>query len=700
MESARAPITLERVASAFFHHAETVLRPMVEALPMTMWATDLELRLSYAHGLPAGTPLRYELAGLPSRAAGDEHPQPAVFVAHRTALGGENVDGEFAIGHRVFRLWLVPLCSPEGRIEGVAGCAIDLTDSAQTIELLRSSEEKLAVAQSAASLGSWDFDLVTEVMTCSDELFRLVNLEPGDSPSSIRRMRRYIHPEDRMLLDLSIAAACDARTAFTVDTRVVLPDGEERWIEHRGRYRYFENEPVGIVGTALDITARKLAETTLAHQSHFDALTNLPNRKLLVDRLQQAIGAAQRSGTLLAVFVVDLDRFKIINDTLGHAAGDALLRAAAPRIASALRDADTVARAGGDEFVIVLPSIDSPESAARLARDLNDTLAEPFDIENRELYTTASIGISLCPTDGETADQLIRNADAAMYRAKESGRNTFCFYAPSIHARAVDRLVLENQLRRALENGEFAIHYQPIVDANDAIVAVESLLRWNHPLLGTIRPDAFIPLCEEIGLIVPIGRWVVRTAIAQMVAWRERGCAPQRLAINVSGRQLVGSEFPRFVAETLRDYDYRAAALELEITESAVMGDLASAAVTLAELKSLGTRLVLDDFGTGYSSLAYLKAFRVDAIKIDRSFVKDLPHDRTDAAIVSAVVALGDAMGVRIVAEGVETAAQAALVRKLGCHELQGYHFWRPLPANEIETVLRAQRVGGSSRFA
>jgi diguanylate cyclase (GGDEF)-like protein len=474
-------------------------------------------------------------------------------------------------------------------------------------------------------------------------------------------------------------------------------DGTERWVELRGRFVFDREErPARVFGTMLDVTARKRAEADLAHQAHYDPLTELPNRKLLSERLARALARSQRIGSRVAVLYVDLDRFKAINDTLGHAAGDIFLKAAAERIGTVVRESDTVARHGNDDFIVIVVDLEDADDAAHSAKALVEAFERPFEIEGREFYSSVSVGVSLFPDDGRTVEPLIRAAHAAHSRAKAAGGNALHFYTAATHERAVERLGLETELRHAFERDEFRMHYQPIVGADDAIVAVEALVRWEHPLLGLVYPDRFIAICEEIGLMVPLGQWILRAALAQVHVWRRAGVGPVRVAVNLSARQLLDPSLATTVRRALADTAVPAALLDLEITESAVMHDVDGARRAVTDVKELGVGFSLDDFGTGYSSLAYLKHFPVDALKIDRAFVRDLPGDREDAAIVSAVVALGHALGVRVVAEGVETAVQAALVCQLGCDEQQGYYHSKPLPAQDLEPLLRARLLGAA----
>ena len=558
--------------------------------------------------------------------------------------------------------------------------------------------ETLALAEAAAHLGTWHHDYVTGSYGWSDQLYEICARTDRETPPTPGLLLGYVHEHDRLALEAAIEFARDERRPFAVDTRLVGDDGIERWVQHRGHFAYSGRRTIRALGTVQDVTQRKRAEERLAYRVNYDELTGLPNRKLLADRLQQAVLQANHSGSTVAVLYVDLDRFKSINDTLGHEVGNAFLRVVTPRLVEAVRDTDTVARSGGDEFIAVLSGLTSIGEAARIAERVVESFAKPVTVGDRELYSSASVGIAVFPDDGETPGDLIRSAEAALYRAKERGYGSFRFYSTVTHGRAVDRLELEHALRRGFERDEFALHYQPLVDRSGRLVAVEALLRWSDPKLGAIGPDEFVPLCEEIGLIVPLGRWVIKTALEQLAAWNALGGARLRMALNISGRQVLDPTLASFLRDVVLETGVGFEQVELEMTESVVMGDVAGARSMIAELRALGASVSFDDFGTGYSSLSYLKHFDVDALKIDRTFVRDLPHDRGDAAIVTAVVALGHAMGLRVVAEGVETAEQMAMVTRLGCDEMQGFHFSRPLPPEKLERFLReASGVGKRS---
>jgi len=445
------------------------------------------------------------------------------------------------------------------------------------------------------------------------------------------------------------------------------------------------------ISTGKDITERMQMEQRLHYLAHHDALTDLPNRVMFMERLQTALGRARRNRRLLALLFLDLDRFKQINDTLGHEAGDRLLQQVARRFRNVLRQGDTVARLGGDEFALLLEDLRESDEALPVIDKLMAAFTEPFEIDGHEYFLTVSIGAALYPQDGEASETLLANADVAMYRAKEEGRNKYRFYTTDMNARALERLALESKLRRALEQDAFVLHYQPKIDLETgAVSGFEALLRWQDPELGLVSPADFIPLLEETGLIVAVGQWVLRTACAQLRAWEADGHEGLHVAVNLSAVQLARDDVPARVAETLAEIGLAAERLELEVTETVIMNDLEGTGAALERLRDLGVRLAIDDFGVGYSSLAYLKRFDIDSLKIDRSFVRDIATDEDDAAIVAAVVAMGRRLRLRVVAEGVETREQLRYLQDEGCREVQGFLFARPLPAEAVPDWLAA----------
>ncbi len=439
-----------------------------------------------------------------------------------------------------------------------------------------------------------------------------------------------------------------------------------------------------------DMTLRKQTDATIRNLAYTDPLTGLPNRLLFLDRLEQAIERARRNRQELAVMVVDLDRFKLINESLGLDKGDRVLRAVAMRIGNSLRRSDTVARPGSDEFLVLALATDGAEGAGKVAQKILDGLQAPFQINGDEPTVTTSIGIALFPHDGDDPDQLLRNAGTALARAKEQASHSYQFYTTDMNAKAYQRLVLESRLRKATERGELSLHFQPLVDLlEERIVGVEALLRWNSPELGFVPPSDFIPIAEETGLILPIGEWVLRQAVAQMREWHADGLHGLRIAVNISARQFQARDFVTKIRRLLADTGFPGPFLELELTESSIMRDVEETVHRLRELAELGVRVTVDDFGTGYSSLAYLKRFPIGALKIDRSFIADVTTDANDAAIARAVVALAETLKVRVVGEGVETRQQFEFLRALGCNEAQGYLIGRPMPAANALAWLR-----------
>ncbi len=650
----------------------------------------MRLELQSFSGLPESGTRDAELGSARTNAFLGKGEQSVPVLAHRRALAGDSVSYDIEYDDRSYRAFVQPQIGQDGTIFGVLGLAFDASDPARELAALRRSSETLSLAQTAAHLAHWVRDSATGDSTWSNELYVLFGLAPESVEPSWSLFASHVHPDDLLALEAAIEVAREAHRPFSIDTRIVASDGTLHWVQHRGTHVYDGEHPVRSIGTLLDITVRKRAEDELARQAYYDELTGLPNRKLVADRLRLALVQSRHTGERLAVLSLDLDRFKAINGTLGIDTGDRFLRVVAARLKEAVRESDIVARVGGDEFVLVLFEIPSLAEPARVAERIVATFAKPVSIDERELYSSASVGIGIYPDDADTAQELIRVADTALSRAKFVGPGTFRFYARAMHERAVDQLELEHDLHRAYERSEFVLHYQAIVDRKDRPVAVETLLRWEHPVYGTIGPERFIPLCEETGLIVPLGRWVIRNAVAQLAVWNASGLPRLRLGLNISSRQIVDAELPATLAAAVEESGCDPSDLELEITESAAMADVPSARRLIRYLKALGMRISLDDFGTGYSSLSHLKHFDVDGLKIDQTFIRDLPHDRGDAAIVSAIVTLGRELELNIIAEGVETAEQAAIARRLGCEHLQGFYFSKPVVAAAFQQRLQA----------
>jgi diguanylate cyclase (GGDEF)-like protein/PAS domain S-box-containing protein len=588
---------------------------------------------------------------------------------------------------------LTAVRSPDGRPAHVISIIQDITDRKRAEEALRESEEQFHQLANNIPQIFWICDARQKQMIYVSPAYERISGQPiGRLRQKARSWLDSVHEEDRDRVKAARIAAADG--SYDEVFRVVRPDGTVRWVRDRafpicdaqGRlYR--------IAGIAEDITDMRESEERLLYLAHYDNLTSLPNRVLFYDRLKQALSQAKRNGWITAVMLLDLDRFKNVNDTLGHGAGDLLLRQVSERLAACIRSGDTVGRLSGDEFAIVCSNLAGPDDASLVAQKIMSTFLKPFNLYGKEVYVSASIGITLFPTDSQDQDTLIQNADTAMYRAKELGRNSFRFYTPEMNARALEKLSLESALRRALERQEFLLYYQPKVSLTTGqVVGVEALLRWSHPDLGLVSPVEFMPMLEETGLVVAAGEWVLRTACAQIKAWQEAGLPPVPIAVNLSARQFLVKDLGTTISRILEEEAVRHDLLELEITEGSLASNAEEAAGTLAYLNSLGVRVAIDDFGTGYSSLSRLKGFPLDALKIDGSFVRDIITDADDAAITRAIITMAHSLGLAVVAEGVETEQQLAFLEDNGCDQIQGYYFSKPMPAEECTAFLASDR--------
>ncbi len=582
----------------------------------------------------------------------------------------------------------------------------------RNLDELRTSEARLASAQRIAHLGNWERDLVTGELRWSDEVFRLFGLVPGSFEPTYEGLLERVHPDDRALVARATEEALRREKPYSFDVRILLADGTVRFVHEQAEVLFdASGRPTLMAGTTQDVSERKQAEDQIRFLAYYDGLSRLPNRVLFMERLNLALDSARRQGHTLAILFLDLDRFKRINDTLGHSVGDRLLQEVAERLKKCLRSSDTVARGdpmassdtvarlGGDEFIVSITDITRGEDAAKVASRILDALHEAFRLDAHEVVITGSIGISVFPNDGGDAETLLKNADAAMYHAKDAGRNGFQFYSGSMNAAAFQRLSLENSLRKALERGEFQLHFQPQIDVDaGTIFGAEALIRWRHPDLGLVSPAEFIPLAEETGLILPIGEWVLRQACAQARAWQDAGHGPLLIAVNLSGRQFRQQELVQTVEQALASAGLDPRHLELELTESILMRSVEETVDTLKQLKAMGLRVSVDDFGTGYSSLNYLTRFPIDTLKIDQSFVRGITTDPGDAAITAAIIAMARGLKIAVIAEGVETQDQLVYLRQRGCRLMQGYLFSRPVPAEQFELLLRDRT--GAARLA
>ncbi|MFP5409824.1 MAG: ABC transporter substrate binding protein [Gammaproteobacteria bacterium] len=577
---------------------------------------------------------------------------------------------------------------------------------ARASQQLADTTDSLDRAQRIAQMGNWDWHIPDNKLFWSEGIYRLFGLPHERFGASYEAFLARVHPEDRAEVEATVRQALDAGTSYSLDHRIVRPDGSIRVVHENAEVLLdADGKPLRMIGTVQDVTARRQAEQALrdkdAHLefvAYHDALTGLPNRALLTDRLRHAASRADRAQARMAVLFIDLDRFKTINDSLGHAVGDGVLQAAAGRLARLVRDEDTLARLGGDEFVVLLESVRDGQDAATVAGKIIHALEETLQIGDYPLHISASIGISLYPEDGRDAETLLKHADAAMYKSKERGRNTFHFYEQGITERAMRRIRLESRLRGAIGERALSLHYQPLICLDTRrVCGAEALLRWNDPMEGPIPPDQFIPLAEDTGLIVAIGEWVVREACLALKRWDEAGAVLGEfgLHVNLSGKQLLQKDLPQRLAAVLDETGIAPSRLVLELTESSIMESEATGLDGMAALRRFGFGIAIDDFGTGHSSLSRLKQLPIGELKIDRSFIRDLADDSDDAAIVQAILALSAKLGLQVIAEGVEHAGQEAFLLQHGCLRAQGFYYARPLPEAEfldhLAAGLRAQ---------
>jgi diguanylate cyclase (GGDEF)-like protein/PAS domain S-box-containing protein len=584
----------------------------------------------------------------------------------------------------------------KGRIDGITlerSMRYAITHQ-RALRALAESEERFALAMAGANDGLWDWDLRADQLYLSARWKAMLDYAETDFGPAPAEWLERIHPDDLEPFRQALAAHLDGHVAhFEVEHRVRTRDRSYRWMLARGlAVTDAGGQPTRIAGSQTDITARKQAESQLQHDALHDGLTGLPNRVLFLDRLEHAMRRSRRADhrERTAVLFLDLDRFKLVNDSLGHPAGDRLLIEVAYRLECGLRPGDTVARLGGDEFILLLEELQGREEAEQVASRMLQTLTEPFQIDNRDLYLSASIGIAMA--DGDSPGAVVRDADAALYRAKNEGKNRHAMFDARLHEAAVARLDVETRLRRGLGNqgnSGVVVVYQPIVHGPSLRIAgFEALARWRDES-GELQPDRFIPIAEETGLIHPLGRIVLREACRQLDMWRRHTPAPLTMSVNLSGRQLLDPTFADEVAAALADHDLTPAALRLEITESEAAADPIAVCAALEMLhRRIGVRARLDDFGTGASSLTFLRGFPGDALKIDRSFVAAMSTDEGAFQIVTAIVGLAHNLGIEVVAEGVETEGQLALLRRLGCEFLQGYLISCPLEAGDAARLL------------
>ena len=631
-----------------------------------------------------------------------KHPDDQLWVAEATRLALKErraFDLEYRLVHAgggVRWVWDrgMGVYDAQGNVLAIEGLVHDVTSRKEAEQGLREAERRYRGLFDNALEGIFRTTLEGRYLGANPALANIYGFDsPAELIANLQNIgaQLYVDPERRREFMRIITSR---GTVSGFESQVYRKNGEVIWISENARVIVEDDGlPQGYEGTVEDITDRKLYQARIEQQANFDTLTGLANRSLLEDRLKQAILTAANYNTRLAVAFIDLDRFKFINDSLGHHVGDELLKTMAARFHVCVQERDTVARLGGDEFVLLLNSPGSADEVRVVLERMLSTVTQPWLTEHGEYQITCSIGVALYPDDGADAQTLLKHADSAMYRAKDCGRNNFQFFTRELNTLMTQRLELEGKLRRALERNQFQLHYQPRVElATGKVLGAEALLRWHIPGEPLILPERFIALAEETGLIIAIGKWVLHSACAQNKAWQDLGLPPAVVSVNVSAHQFRANNFVRCVADTLKETGLDPGYLEIELTES-VMHDAPALVGMLGELKRIGVHVAIDDFGTGYSSLSSLKRFPVDRLKVDRSFVEHIVSDPDDAAIVRAIIALGRNLGLKVVAEGVESAEQLQFLREHGCDEVQGYYFSRPIPPQQFALLLRGEAL-------
>jgi diguanylate cyclase (GGDEF)-like protein/PAS domain S-box-containing protein len=576
---------------------------------------------------------------------------------------------------------------------GLVRTFTDVTDYVQAQAELRESESLWKLALESSGDGVWDWHIQTGKEFFSKRLLEMYGFEEHEIPERSDELDERTHPDDRAKLKQDRQAHFDgATTTYTNEHRILCKDGNWKWVLTRGMIisRDAQGQPLRMIGTHTDITERKVSEALIWQQAHFDALTGLPNRNMLRDRLTQEIKKCRRDGSQLACLFIDLDHFKEVNDTLGHGSGDQLLVEAARRIRSCLREIDTVARMGGDEFTVILPEVSEPRSVEPVLHKLLSTLGMAFELGNERVFVSASIGVTIYPLDASDIENLFKHADQALYVAKGAGRNRFSFFTPALQEAAQARARLTHDLREAMAAQQFRVVYQPIVNmVTGAIHKAEVLIRWDHPARGPVSPAEFIPIAEASGLISEIGKWVFQQAAQQVMVWRTSLAPDFQISVNRSPMQFQHDDhtLPSW-PDYLMTMGLPGDSIVVEITEGLLLDTSANVEEQLLGLHDAGIQVSLDDFGTGYSSLSYLQRFDIDYLKIDQSFVRHLIADSTDLALCKAIIVMAHALGIKVIAEGVETELQRDLLAAAGCDYAQGYFFARPMPARDFEAFM------------
>jgi diguanylate cyclase (GGDEF)-like protein/PAS domain S-box-containing protein len=557
---------------------------------------------------------------------------------------------------------------------------------------LQRNQERLSQAQRIAKLGYWEVDLRSGLVHCSDELFWVLGMEPGLQVNTLDAFMAMVPEGDVVSVNDAIGEAMRNHQPYELEHRIQRPDGLEIAVLQQGQVVLDDNgTALTILGTIQDITERKAAEELIEYQAFYDSLTDLPNRRLFTDHVSHGTTLANQQQNQLAVLFMGLDRFKVVNDTMGHAAGDILLREVASRLKGLGREGMSIARFGADVFAILLEGLEQSSEVDAYVAMLMESISTPVIIQGQEFFTTASVGVSLYPHDGNDAESLLKAADTAMFRAKEEGGQHYQYFTADMNLLAQKRLQIESELRKALERAEFQVFYQPQVDANTRrIVSMEALIRWFHPERGIVSPLDFIPVAEDSGLIIPIGEWVLRTACRQTQEWNEKFGLNLRVGVNLSGRQFSQPDLVEVVVDALKQSRLPCDGLDLEVTESIAMNDIDGCIATLQQLNEMGIHSSMDDFGTGYSSLSYLQQMPLHTLKIDRAFVKDIKGQGENGEIARAIIAMSHSLGMNVIAEGVETEEQLVFLRDHRCDLIQGFYISKPLDHDSFDALLQA----------
>lgn len=599
------------------------------------------------------------------------------------------------MGYKGWRhLHIVPETDANGEVKSVLAVGRDISERKKIEFQLRDNETILQEAQRIAKIGSWKLELATQSITWSDEMYRIFDIDPQTTRSLRKLFIEMIHPEDMAHVKALHYQAQKNHEPYETTHRVVLKNGTLKYIHAKAiTYHDAQHNAIAIMGTVQDVTEQKMIEKQVEFLAHHDTLTGLPNRMTAKTRCEQSIAYAKRNDSKVALLFIDLDDFKTINDSLGHALGDTMLRMVSIRLKRHMRQTDTLSRQGGDEFLMMLTDVHDIEDVSIVAQKLLAEFEKPFQLEHHTLSSSISMGIALYPDDGKHFEALLQRADTAMYKAKEAGRNTYCFFTEAMNQEIFEHLSIQNDLKQALVEQQFILHYQPQIHlARNTISGVEALLRWNHPSHGLVPPMRFIPVAESTGLILEIGEWVIHEACHQAAKWHQQGMLIT-MAVNISAVQFKRGNLEHVIEHALQHSGLNPQYLELELTESILIHDTENVLHAIQKLKSLGIKLSIDDFGTGYSSLSYLKRFAVDKLKIDQSFIRDLLKDQEDNVIVKAIIQMAKSLGLKTIAEGVENQEIVQLVQHYGCDEIQGFYFAKPMSANDFTHYFHHTKI-------